>query len=88
MPMRSMDRGAGSWNSAMSRSASASAAPCTSTTSSGGRPPALLPSVMMPRVGWKRKPTSRAARMLSSTLTSLGKMYRWSFFLGGGSRVG
>jgi hypothetical protein len=34
--------------------------------------PLLLPSVMIPRVGWKRMPSSRAARMVSSRATSLG----------------
>jgi hypothetical protein len=32
----------------------------------------LLPRVMMPRVGWKRMPMSRAARTVSSSITSLG----------------
>ena len=50
-PMRSIDSGSGSWNSAMTRSQSASIAASSSQTLSGGRPPWLWPRLMLPRVG-------------------------------------
>ena len=53
----------------MRRFISASTAGSSSQTESGGRPPLLSPKLMAPRVGWKRMPISRAARMLSSSLS-------------------
>jgi hypothetical protein len=58
---RSIDAGAGSWNAATSRSESASTASSSWTTESGGRPPSFCETVIDPRVGWNRRPTSRAA---------------------------
>jgi hypothetical protein len=40
----------------------------TSTTESGAMPPLLTPADMPPRTGWKRMPSTRAARMVSSSL--------------------
>jgi hypothetical protein len=43
-----------------------------STTASGGRPPWLRPTLMLPPRAWKRMPISSAAWMLSSSLQPLG----------------
>ena len=58
---RSMEAGDGSWNAATSRSESASTASSSCTTESGGRPQSFSDTVIDPRVGWNRSPTSRAA---------------------------
>ncbi len=56
--------GRGSWCSRISRSESARMAASSWQHSSGGRPPWLRPRLIEPRVGWKRMPSSRAARDL------------------------
>ena len=58
---RSIDAGDGSWNAATSRSESASTVSSSCTTESGGSPPSFSDTVIEPRVGWNRSPTSRAA---------------------------
>ena len=60
-PIRSIEPGDGSWCSSRARSVPASAASVVSTTESGGSPPRLCPRSIDPRVGWNRRPTSRAA---------------------------
>ena len=68
----SMEPEAGSWYRATSRSMSARMSASRSTTESGGRPPALWPTLMAPRVAVKRMPASRAPSMLSSRRQPLG----------------
>ena len=58
---RTIAPGAGSWCNATNRSESARISSSSCTTSSGGRPPSFTDRLIDPRVGWKRKPSSRAA---------------------------
>ena len=60
---RSIEPGDGSCQRSMASSVAARTASRSSTTSSGGRPPCERPRSMEPRQGWKRRPTSRAARI-------------------------
>ena len=52
----------------------------SSITESGGRPPADCPRFIEPRVGWKRIPIRRAARISASSRSPApaGNTYRWS----------
>jgi hypothetical protein len=59
--MRTIAPGDGSWNRSIASAVAASAAPVSSTTSSGGNPPADAPRSIEPRPGWKRSPISAAA---------------------------
>ena len=52
---------------------SARIAGSASTTLSGGSPPALSPTLIAPRVGWKRMPTVPAASIVSSSRDPFGK---------------
>ncbi len=63
---------AGSCQRSMRRCVSFRIAASLSTTLSGGRPPALAPTLMEPRAAWKRMPISIAASMLWSSVTPLG----------------
>ena len=56
-PTRTIAPGEGSWNASTTRTMSARIAGSASTTLSGGSPPALSPTLIAPRVGWKRMPT-------------------------------
>lgn len=65
-----------SWNSLMQRSMSARMSDSSSTNSSGAMPPLLTPALMPPRTGWNRRPTCRAARIVSSNLQQIVRV-RW-----------
>ncbi len=56
----------------MTRMQSFRIAASSSTSASGGRPPALSPMDIAPRVGWKRSPISRAASIVSSSRAPFG----------------
>ena len=72
--------GRGSWCSRISRRQSARMVASSWQHSSGGRPPWLRPRLIEPRVGWKRRPSSRAAAISTSMkpVWPRGKRYRWS----------
>jgi hypothetical protein len=50
----------------------------SSTTESGGSPPALSPTLIAPRQAWKRRPMRRATSMVSSRRAPFGNRYWWS----------
>src|SRR5215472_4535293 len=77
---RTMAPQPGSWCAATSRSLSASTSSSSCTTESGGSPPSLTDSVIEPRVGWNRRPTSRAAAISADHRSPppRGATYRWS----------
>src|SRR6266480_7787730 len=77
---RTMAPQPGSWCAATSRSLSASTSSSSCTTESGGSPPSLAEIVMEPRVGWNRRPTSRAAAISADHRSPppAGATYRWS----------
>ena len=66
-PILSIESGDGSWNFSIAAWVAAMIASRSSTTSSGGRPPALAPRSIEPRVGWNRRPTSRAASTVAAS---------------------
>ena len=74
--IRHIEKGSGSWYLAIRRSQSFRITSGSWTTSSGGRPPPDRPRLMLPRVGWKRMPISRAVSISTSRNSSgalLGK---------------
>ena len=72
-PTRTIAPGEASWNPSTTRTKSRRMSASASTRLSGGSPPALSPTLIAPRVGWKRIPTVAAASMVSSSLTPSGK---------------
>ena len=58
---RTMASGAGSWKRSIASAQAWRIASRSSVTSSGGRPPWDFPRSMLPRHGWKRTCSSRAA---------------------------
>ena len=54
--IRTIACGRGSWKASMTRCESARIAASLSTSASGGRPPALSPTLIEPRQAWKRMP--------------------------------
>jgi len=62
----------GSCQRAIRRSVSARMSSSRSTTSSGGSPPWLAPTLIEPRAAWKRSPAAAAASMLSSSRVPAG----------------
>ena len=77
---RTIAPNAGSWCSFTSRSLSASTSSSSCTTESGGSPPSFANTVIEPRVGWNRIPSSRAAAIsaVHRSPPPRGAMYRWS----------
>ena len=65
--MRTIAPGAGSWKRSIASALAARIASRSSTTSSGGSPPALRPRSIAPRHGWKRRPIARAAPISTSS---------------------
>ena len=78
--MRVIESGAGSCQRSIAACEAARIVSWSSTTESGGRPPADCPRFIEPRVGWKRTPIRRAARISASSRSPApaGNTYRWS----------
>ena len=72
-PTRTMAPGDGSWKASTTRTMSFRIAGSGSTSASGGSPPALSPTLIAPRVGWKRMPIVAAAATVSSSRAPFGK---------------
>ncbi len=66
-PIRSIASGDGSCHRSMAAAVAASAASVSSTMLSGGRPPALWPKSIEPRVGWNRSPICWAAAISAAS---------------------
>ena len=75
-PTRIIAPGFGSWKASMTRMQSSRIAGSASHSASGGRPPALSPTLIEPRMACSRTPSARAASISSSSRAPLGNRYR------------
>lgn len=76
MPNQTIAPSLASWKRSMTRIGSARIAASSSTRLSGGNPPSLSPTLIAPRVAWKRTAMSSAAAIVSSSVTPFGNRYR------------